>query len=732
MARTPVVIFTIPHPLDNLLAMKTPQNLLDVVDQYMNHLKMTHAHQQGVMLMRELDYMLKNSLLPGLGFTPLSRENGQTRQERPTSRDFMQTQALTCLLEARMAQQRGFELVLRSQKTQDNHRRSLEHFLAWCNQHSWWPGTPPLNYAPDAREFCSPSLRSGHKVKQQKLTHRSKRYSSYRLKLREISANLRVELDQFEHFLVSPEHPYRKTDAVKEETTRQNYIKEILLMLGWFHRVQGMPLEQLCFNLLIPHRSKKDWKFLSPLESREFWQPYKKALGIWLTQYFKFLQETMESMSPCTKNSKLSALARLGEFQYRKDTTFASDYEQIPILRVIANRSQKVSRKISQKQRNREFIADQDLKWPNVIPGQTALTTIHQQVLDPLRLDCRPKSSANKLRLGSGIARSEQTFFAWFLLAGMPTRRQREHCNLKLALCCPIQRPPDVPTDGVYHPLPPQGLRDQRADGTVKDLYLCKVYSYQGRHYKEGIWVIDARDAKTWNIYGAQSMVIKNRLFRDGTRLYDYIEHYLYGWWLPGGRNQQQIYDWWQADLRGRRGRWVGHGRASFEPCNACYIDRESETSFWCWGYFFIRPQIGLPYNGSEFAAMLKRAARRKTGKLITPHLMRSVWATWAYQVRIYRDGALQIGLTNQEKESLAYAMGMSPKTLKSIYERCSPDEKRRPIEEVIDTKLLKEMVTQPTNSASNEPLGARLSHLTESQRRQLQAIMLQKRQQLS
>jgi len=711
--------------------MKTPQHLLDVVDQYVNHLKTQHALQQGATLVRELSYMLNNSLLPGLGFTPLSSENRQPRQERPTSRDFMQTQALTCLLKARVAQQRGFELIPRSQKTQDNHHRSLEHFLAWCIQHPWWPGTPPLQYTPDAREFCSPSLRSRYTVRP-KLTHRSKKTYGYKLRSSEISANLRAELNQFEHFLVSPEHPYRKTDAVKEETTRQNYIKEILLMLGWFHHEQGVPLEQLCFNLLIPHLSKNDWKFLPPLESREFWQPYQKALGIWLTQYFKFLQETMESTSPCTRMGKIAALAKLGEFQYCKDTNFAIDYEQIPVLRVIASRSQKVSRKIRQKQRNREYVADQAMKWPDVIPGQTALTTIHQQVLDPLRLDCRPKSSANKLRLGSGIARSEQTFFAWFLLAGMPTRRQREHCNLKLALCCPIQRPSDVPIDGVYHPLPPQRLRDQRADGTVKDLYLCKVYSYQGRPYKEGLWVIDARDTKTWKIYGAQSIVLKNRLFRDGTRLYDYIEHYLYGWWLPGGRKNQQIYNWWQADLKGRRGRWVGHGRASFEPCDACYIDQESETSFWCWGYFFIRSQTGLPFGGSAFAAMIGVAARRKTGKVITPHLMRSIWATWAYQVRIDRDRALQIGLTNQEKESLAYAMGMSLKTLQDIYERCSPDEKRRPIEEVIDTKLLKEMVTQPMNSASNEPsLEARLSHLTESQRQQLQAIMLQKGQKL-
>ena len=711
--------------------MNTSKNLLDVIDRYMNYLHTNHTSQQAGSLVRELNYMLINTLLPGLGYSPTSNGDQQSRHRNTTSQNFMRTQPLACLLEARTALQRGFELVPRSQKTQNNHRRSLERLLAWCVQQSWWPSPSPLKYAPDSKQFCSASLQPCRKV-QQKLTHRSKRHFRYTLKPQEFSASLRAELNQFEYFLISPEHPYRKTDAVKEETTRQNYVKAVLLMLGWFHRYQGVPLEQLCLNLLVPHQPRKDWKFLPAKHGKEFWQPHIKAVGTWLTNYFKFLKDTMESTSPHTKKSKLSALAKVGEFQYCKDVNFAIDYEQIPVLQMIANRIKRNSQKISQNQRCRKYVADQAMKWPDEISGQTALTTIHQQLLDPLRLDCRPKSSANKLRTGSGIAQSEQTFFAWFLLAGMPTRRQKEDRTLKLALCCPIQRPSDVSVDGVYHPLPPRSVRDQRADGTVKDLYLCKVYSYQGRHYKEGLWLIDARDAKEWETYGSQSIVIKNHLFRDGPQLYDYIEHYLYGWWLPGGRNNQQIYAWWQPDLKGRRGRWVSHGRASFEPCDACYVAQESEPSYWCWGYFFVRPQSGLPYNGSEFSAMVKIAAKRTIGKLITPHIMRSVWATWAYQVRIYRNGELQIGLTDQEKESLAYAMGMSLKTLRKIYERCSSDEKRRPIEEVIDTKLLEEIVTQsPTPPSNTSSLEAKLKCLTASQRQQLQTMILQKKQPL-
>jgi hypothetical protein len=38
---------------------------------------------------------------------------------------------------------------------------------------------------------------------------------------------------------------------------------------------------------------------------------------------------------------------------------------------------------------------------------------------------------------------------------------------------------------------------------------------------------------------------------------------------------------------------------------------------------------------------------------------------------------------------SLAYAMGHKVETLRQMYERCTPEEKRRPIEEAIEELLL-------------------------------------------
>lgn len=57
---------------------------------------------------------------------------------------------------------------------------------------------------------------------------------------------------------------------------------------------------------------------------------------------------------------------------------------------------------------------------------------------------------------------------------------------------------------------------------------------------------------------------------------------------------------------------------------------------------------------------------------------MRYVWATWGFQV----------GLSDAQLRSLAYAMGSTVETLRKMYERSTPKEKRHPIEEAIDQLL--------------------------------------------
>ncbi len=98
---------------------------------------------------------------------------------------------------------------------------------------------------------------------------------------------------------------------------------------------------------------------------------------------------------------------------------------------------------------------------------------------------------------------------------------------------------------------------------------------------------------------------------------------------------------------------------------------------------------------------------------------MRSIWATWAFQV----------GLTDQQKESLAYAMGHTVETLRKIYERCTPEEKRRPIEEAITELLFDTFPSEKQEISSNfdsSELVLKLQKLTPVERQRLLEMLSQ------
>jgi hypothetical protein len=96
---------------------------------------------------------------------------------------------------------------------------------------------------------------------------------------------------------------------------------------------------------------------------------------------------------------------------------------------------------------------------------------------------------------------------------------------------------------------------------------------------------------------------------------------------------------------------------------------------------------------------------------------MRYIWATWAYQVQ----------LNDAQFRSLAYAMGHKVETLRQMYERCTPEEKRRPIEEAIDELLFDQPPSvEPTVEATPQwaSLLAQLQQLSPAEREQLMAAL--------
>ncbi|MBC1224874.1 hypothetical protein GNF09_34425 [Nostoc sp. UCD120] len=646
--------------------MSEPKSLLEVYEFYLQHIKTTYSGEKAQRIIRETQTAILRFLLLGLGYDQLPTGRKMTEAEKQTAYEFMKTIPLSQLFGLSEAVAQGFELTKASKSSQNTYGGRIQQICDWGKQQYWW-----TREASQEANYC-PAIRKGYgRANTKQLTERRKKYSAYQLAPKEISVPLQTELQEWEKFLRAKDCPGRLSKPISASSAK-TYLKHILLILGWLHRYQGIPLSELSLNLLIPKITDEELEELPAREKEKFWQKHQYYVDELIGKYFEFLRKQMDSFSPSTKKFKINALSSLAKFQYYTEVEHSDDYNNIPIFKVINKYSCAVRQEKKQWKEQRRSVVDMEDKWPKVIPTKTALHSVRLQILEPLRLECRAKYNKWQWRKDSAITMSIQRYLAWSFLADMPARRQEEYRNLKVALSCPIERPSEVPTNAIYQPLPPAHVR-------LNNNYIYKTYFYESQYYESGVWVLDIQEYKTCELYGPQSIVIRNHKFHDGNCLYDYFERHLYGWYFHSNGKKKD--------------KWLTTGRISFNPRDCCYICNQNQNSeFWSWGYFFIQPLVGCVYNSTEFKDLVRNAAHRLTNVPVTPHVMRYVWATWAYQV----------GLNEQEQESLAYAMGHDVKTMLEFYENCTPNEKRRPIEEVINEVLFNTLSIQKQSSEEN------------------------------
>lgn len=586
----------------------------------------------------------------------------------------------------------GLDMMNASQGTRNNTKSVLTWFTQLAIQRPWYP----QDVRPDIQNQCRPPRYiSGRRHSSDlPLTERTGQYQKYRLTDEEISPALQEELDDLYRFWTAAVYPGRVRMTVKP-VTGQSYIKEVLVMLGYLHRVLGVPLDELRLTHLVPFITDEDLEGLTKKKQDDLC--YKKQLYLesWTGEYFQYIQKKNNSLSPRTKNGKLNALTCTAHYLYREQVRRRRDYNSIPILIVLSEMISQNQHDIQKWKRTKTTVADVSLKWPDVVEGETALTTVRRLVVEPLRKQTRLRRKNGAYREGFVIAKDHQHYLKWALMTDLPARRQQVFRTAKISLSCPLQRPDSVPPDDFYFPLPPSGIREKNHDGTFADNYFCKVYAYKDRVYPEGMWLLQICADKTDDVYGVYTMEIPNRTFDDGTCFYDYLEHYFCGWWVQGKFRNRKPYGWWDPNLQGQVGHWAAKGWMEFEPSETFEVEERAQGPLWRWGYAFPMPATGKIGDGTVFAGSFLRTSYQFIGKRISPHLLRNFWATWAFQVK----------LTDAELASLAFAMGHSVQTLKDIYDRSTEQEKTRPIYEAIDRHLFPQIEKPPdVTEAGMEP----------------------------
>ena len=698
--------------------MKESLSCWSALELYEEYIKAVHPQLKAERILNELRCATLRFWVSQLGFSRTTSGRKMTLAEIESAKQFLQTLGVEVLLKARQTLQQAFESQNASVATRNTYGNRFNQFLSWCEEQEWWPAKGSRKAR--LKQQCCPVTKSPYGlISNTPLTHRRRRYLKYTLTSKDTPAPLQKELDDFYRYLTEPEWPLRVIDPIKESSALE-YIKDIRLVLGWccHYRTPSIPLSQLRLSHLIPLVTQEDLEHLTSSQQAKVWKQHKQTLETLLCSYFRFLREVIHSKSPRTKRNKLMALLALAKFLYTSEVEEDADYALLPVFKVLKNHLGAAIKDITEWVNNRQSVSDFDKKWPDTEEGETALWVVRTKIVEPLRLECRPRNSIGRFRRGSIIATSYQRYITWSLMADLPPRRQQEYRTTRIALTCPVKRPPDVPQNGLYHPLPPYEVREKEWDGTLKDNYLYKTYNHKKKPYPEGVWVMDIQDYKTRSTHSAQSIMIPNRQFSDGSCFYDYLERYLYGSWMSEGYNNELVYDWWQPEFKGQRGRWVTLGRAEFNPGDACYLPTGNHSALWSWGYVFVLPDLGTLADGSCFGSSFAKTAHRLIGKRITPHTMRYIWATWAYQVR----------LNDAQLRSLAYAMGHTVETLRGMYERCTPEEKRRPIEEAISELLFDQPpATEPIVEARPnwETLLGELQKLSSTEREQLMAALL-------
>lgn len=668
-----------------------PTTLFEVWTLYQQSIQARSEPRQVRNILNETQSALFRLFLPGLN--PALRPAGKkmTKAETQVSLSSMHAIEPATLVNARTTI--AVELAnLGSLNSQNTYGKRLEQFLHWCEEQYWWHQihqSDAEHQGATSNEAYCPRLRRGFgKANRNHLTERRYVYPAYDLKPEDTPLTLQTELDDFFEYLTEPDRDDRYAEDIKESSANI-YVREIRKMLGWFSvygfetlrdcetALAQLPPELGCASL-IPTLAAQKLCSLSFEEQEALWDAVVEYLNLWLCAYFEFSRETVGARSPRTKKFRTLALIALCKFQYRTEVGSASDYRRFPIFQAINAYDRQARRQISQWDRHKERVVPLEHKWPEPVAGESALKTVQRTVTEVLRTICQPIYSSNwHVRSGSVIATSLRDYLAWGFLTYKPARRQEELRSLRVWLSCSIERPSEVPLDGLFHPLPSNQERALNRHGQLADNYLYKTYVRKGQYYPKGIWVLDIWRYKTDKSYGHQSIVLENLYFADGQCLYDYIERYLYGWWRLDAK-QSLTYTWWDPRLSGQHGHWVSQGRAEFNPRSETHQTRNG-VNHYLWGHFFLKPRTGTPYDDKEFAQFFSTAAHKLTGKRIHPHLVRDMWATWAFQA----------ALTDHQRESLAYAMGMDVKTMQEIYEKCTPEEKRRPIEEVIDQVFL-------------------------------------------
>ncbi|MBD2036912.1 site-specific integrase [Leptolyngbya sp. FACHB-321] len=652
----------------------TSITLKEALLQYKTHLDATRSPQPAANCFNQTKSAVTRYLLTGMGYPPPAGRK-PTKAETEQVEQALQSICLEQLGRALVDLDKGFDALQSNETQRQSNRSRIAAFLKWVEEEGLLP-----RKGRQQRTHRCPQINLGRGAHTQKrLTVRDHKlpYGLIAVKPKEVELATKIRADPLAteeekqwveeieqrlaldanaenlyEFLTKERFAHRQDNPVSPSTGRL-HIKHLRLFLGWRHYITGVPLEQLAFDVLMPHVQLPDEDEDDSSVIKAAKKAIKKIeadLDQELVSFQDFLEHERESQSPHTPQHYLKAIEKSLRCQYHreaKDTT----YSNVPGMGVI----QKHRAALRQKEAAHDGVVDLTLKWLD-------LPDVLKKIVTPLRQECEFRVMSGNQRPLSSIAASFQRYAVWGVLTYEPPRRQEEWRRAKLTSSCLLtDKPQGAAVGQCIHPLPPQKARYNRTE---------KYYPYL--HKADGVWLLDHTEFsyKTAKTYKKQSLEIPNVPFPDGKYFYDYLEAFLYGYY----RDQQG--NWRSAgELNAPPGaNWKLYSlRMTFNP-QPVLVGKAGKQQVAMPQGVFVQPQEGTAYDTVGFSQVIGKAAHRLTGQRLTPHLLRDIYATWF----------LDQGYTSQQISSLAYAMGHSEAMLRRKYDKRKANQKRRAAQEAV------------------------------------------------
>ena len=620
--------------------MYTPNSVFDALLLYRNYLNDSESAKRADQIYYQTMTAIYRYTLPGWGHSaPTGRK--PTKVESASAEDFLKNTPVKKLKTALDDQQKVFDAISAKGTQQSSYRFRLKKFVNWVQRQGWLSDSEAKKKKNLAPRILLGQGRAGDK----RVTNRIL-LPAYTLKPEDVSPQALDQINKFEEFMGDDFQPKKLKPAVIKQRIASTY-----RIFGWFCSTQGIDKDEIRLTHLIPKVS-----IMGAENKNEVQAKLKEAanyVDTWIRQYLGFLKTERKNNSSSLSTAILP-LIQLTKYQYA-DEVEDYDYSDIPILKKIRYRLNT----LIQKSKTEDATADESMKWLD-------LPDVITKIVEPLRHETNYKLAGGFPRGISAIADSFQDFISWGLMIFLPPRRQQEWRDCRISLSCNWRKKPKgIGNDQFIHPLPENEDRNKYHGYLYKDI--------DGKWYKD----TPPESYKTGKTYGHQKIEIPNRVFKDGKCFYDYLEAFIYGYyrdkegnWLSGGQLEH--------DVLAKHGAWHGL-RMAFNPNH---------------DYLFVKPMVGKAHESASFSRMFKSTAHRLTGQLLTPHLLRDIYATWFLT---NRNGSEDIA-------SLAYAMAHSEEMLRKIYDSRTPDQKSRAaveaIASILDEIELKKSLERPTVSA--------------------------------